>query len=216
MGGMKQARKTEARKAPSQERSRKMVEKIRSGSKELLIKEGLEALTTSRIAAQAGISVGSLYQYFPNKLAILQDLYQSWLDSVVEQLEPLTHIQISDLDQFWSMLELWMDEFYAVEHYRRDSDDWRYEQELAKGMQLFKELKEIDEAHQWRVAEVLARVLKKVFPDKDDETLKQTGLYLYYLNDSFDCLSGESGVNIEILLPLHKQSMMAVIRNLQD
>ena len=211
---VKQARTTEARKAPSQQRSRQMVDKILQAARQLLIDDGVEALTTSRIAKLAAISVGSLYQYFPNKLAILQALYQAWLDSVIEELEPLTQIQVSDTEQFWEGLEQWLDDFYAPEHYRKDSDQWKLENELSKGMQLFKELKEIDAAHQWRVADVLARALKQAFPGKDDETLRQVGLYLYYLNDSFDCLSGENGVDIETLLPLHKQSMMAVVRKL--
>lgn len=56
-----------ARKKPRQKRSQAMVEKILSKTKDLLVRDGLRSLTTNRVADAAQISVGSLYQYFPNK-----------------------------------------------------------------------------------------------------------------------------------------------------
>lgn len=212
---MKQARKTEARKAPTQERSRKMVEKILLGSKQLLADEGLEALTTSRIAAQAGISVGSLYQYFPNKLAILKALYSAWLDAVIEELNQLLNFEAMPVDDFWPFMRQALDRFYAPEHFRESDPERRVELELTKGMHLFKELKEIDDAHQWRVAEVIAAGLAKMFPDCSADKLKQVSLYAYYLHSTFDELIGEQNGDVDILLEAHKQAMLAVIKSLQ-
>src|ERR1700736_5178789 len=58
------------RKAPKQERSREMVETILEAAARVFVREGYARATTNRIAAAAGISVGSLYQYFPGKDAI--------------------------------------------------------------------------------------------------------------------------------------------------
>ncbi|WP_064909633.1 TetR/AcrR family transcriptional regulator [Nocardia sp. 852002-20019_SCH5090214] len=59
------------RKIPRQERSRRMVERILDSCARLLIAGGYDGVSTHRIAADAGISSGSLYQYFPNKDAIV-------------------------------------------------------------------------------------------------------------------------------------------------
>lgn len=59
------------RKHPTQGRSRETVRAILEGAAQVLEREGYAAATTDRIAERAGVSVGSLYQYFPNKDAIL-------------------------------------------------------------------------------------------------------------------------------------------------
>jgi AcrR family transcriptional regulator len=61
---------TVPRKRPQQERSRDTVEVILTAAERVLAQGGLATLTTARVAEVAGISVGSLYQYFPNKEAI--------------------------------------------------------------------------------------------------------------------------------------------------
>lgn len=59
------------RKSPVQGRSQETVETILEASAQILHKEGEDALTTNRIAERAGFSIGTLYQYFPNRDAIL-------------------------------------------------------------------------------------------------------------------------------------------------
>lgn len=58
------------RREPSQARSRKKVERIVSAARRLLEEEGPTAFNTNRIAALAGVGVGSVYEYFPDKHAI--------------------------------------------------------------------------------------------------------------------------------------------------
>ena len=58
------------RKTPQQERSREMVEAILEAATRIFVRDGYAKATTNRIARAAGISVGSLYQYFPGKDAI--------------------------------------------------------------------------------------------------------------------------------------------------
>lgn len=54
---------------------------------QVLLDGGLERLTTTRVAARAGVSVGSLYQYFPNKQALLASVLEQHLLKVVEAVE---------------------------------------------------------------------------------------------------------------------------------
>ncbi len=62
------------RKVARQARSRMMVDAILQGAARVVAAEGLARATTNRIAEVAGVSIGSLYQYFPNKLAIIRAL----------------------------------------------------------------------------------------------------------------------------------------------
>lgn len=68
-------------KAPKQERSRETFEVILKATTRILSKEGAEGLNTNLIAKVAGVSVGSLYQYFRNKESIMQTLLVRVLDS---------------------------------------------------------------------------------------------------------------------------------------
>lgn len=59
------------RKEPKQARSTELVAAILEAAIQVLAKEGAPRFTTARVAEKAGVSVGSVYQYFPNKAAIL-------------------------------------------------------------------------------------------------------------------------------------------------
>jgi AcrR family transcriptional regulator len=74
------------RKAPTQQRSRAMVDAILEAATRILGKKGWARFTTNEVAAIAGVSVGSLYQYFPNKLALAEAIRQRHLDSVLAAL----------------------------------------------------------------------------------------------------------------------------------
>ncbi len=60
-----------SRKQPQQARSAELVAAILEAAVQVLAKEGAARFTTARVADKAGVSVGSVYQYFPNKAAIL-------------------------------------------------------------------------------------------------------------------------------------------------
>lgn len=61
-------------RSPMQERSKETVEVILEATAQILKKEGLESCSTNKIAERAGISIGTLYQYFKNKEGIIQEL----------------------------------------------------------------------------------------------------------------------------------------------
>jgi AcrR family transcriptional regulator len=62
------------RKAPKQDRSAFMVEAILEAATRVLATQSLEGFNTNRVAEIAGVSIGSLYQYFPNKAALMSAL----------------------------------------------------------------------------------------------------------------------------------------------
>lgn len=68
-----------ARKVPQQARSNDLVTAILHAAIQVLVKEGAARFTTARVAERAGVSIGSLYQYFPNKASILFRLqHEEW------------------------------------------------------------------------------------------------------------------------------------------
>ena len=71
---MARAIPTTPRKSASQKRSRVTVEALLDATARVLTREGYDRASTNRIAATAGVSVGSLYQYFPNKEALVAAL----------------------------------------------------------------------------------------------------------------------------------------------
>jgi len=77
----------EPRKVPVQARSTASVDAILEATVQVLLSVGKERLTTTRVAERAGVSVGTLYQYFPNKSALLQAALRRHLDEVTEAVE---------------------------------------------------------------------------------------------------------------------------------
>ena len=77
----------EPRKSPVQARSAASVAAILQATVQVLLQVGRERLTTTRVALRAGVSVGTLYQYFPNKKALLQAALRNHLDEVTEAVE---------------------------------------------------------------------------------------------------------------------------------
>jgi AcrR family transcriptional regulator len=77
----------EPRKSPVQARSTASVDAILQATIQVLLNVGKERLTTTNVALRAGVSVGTLYQYFPNKSALLQAVLRRHLAEVAEAVE---------------------------------------------------------------------------------------------------------------------------------
>ena len=72
----------EPRKTPRQARSTATVEAIRTATIQVLLADGPMRLTTTRVAARAGVSIGTMYQYYPHKQALLFAVLERKLDMV--------------------------------------------------------------------------------------------------------------------------------------
>jgi AcrR family transcriptional regulator len=79
--------RAKARKKPQQERSAAMVETLLEAAARVFVKHGYAKATTNRIAQAAGVSVGSLYQYFPSKDAIAVELLRRYRESLVALID---------------------------------------------------------------------------------------------------------------------------------
>jgi AcrR family transcriptional regulator len=79
--------RTVPRKAPKQQRSKETVDVILAATARVLVKEGFDRASTNRIAEAAGVSIGSLYQYFPSKEALVAALVERHIESMSAALE---------------------------------------------------------------------------------------------------------------------------------
>ena len=77
------------RKKPKQMRSKLMFDSILEASTRVLEEVSFKKFTTNRVAEAAGISIGSLYQYFPNKQSILIELERIAIDKITANIENL-------------------------------------------------------------------------------------------------------------------------------
>lgn len=77
------------RKRPAQQRSKAMVDAIVEAAARILESAGLDALTTNAVAMRAGVSIGSLYQYYPGRESILAELLRREREHL---LHAITHL----------------------------------------------------------------------------------------------------------------------------
>ena len=75
------------RKTPRQARSEATVDAVYEATIQVLLAGGASRLTTTRVAERAGVSVGTMYQYFPNKQALLYAVLSRHLDEVLAKVE---------------------------------------------------------------------------------------------------------------------------------
>ena len=99
------------RKTPTQSRSRVTVDAIFEATIQVLLKGGMQGLTTTRVAERAGVSVGTMYQYFPNKQALVYALNERYLDALAARIEatcdaqsgaPLAQMIDALIDTYWT------------------------------------------------------------------------------------------------------------------
>ena len=152
----------EPRRKPAQARSRLRVDAILDAVAELLVERGFDAITTRLIAEKAGIPVGSIYQFFPNKYAIFNVLGVRYLDRFTQVYKDI--ITAEAQDQTWEeLLDGGIDAFSSV----------IYADEavtiLWAGMQNSPELHASEAQHRASAVEYNLAILNRVLPHVQPE-----------------------------------------------
>jgi len=100
----------EIRRIPKQKRSREKYEAILSASIIVLSREGYVATNTSNIAQEAGVAVGSLYEYFPNKESIFMAFLDTQVEDILRQIKTsvVTNKILSRKNETESPLKSWL------------------------------------------------------------------------------------------------------------
>jgi len=178
-----------------------MVGRILEATRNLLVEEGLGALTTNHVAKAADISVGSLYQYFPNKQAIISELFSQWLAEVRDEVERF------GVEAAGQSADQAFEDFFALIYgaWQESPDDLKLTREMNAAVKLFPELAELDQAHRLAMARALAGVLRAVGSQESDEKLEKIGLYIYGLHNAFEDMIVHSPADASSLYQLHAQ-----------
>ncbi|WP_221796382.1 TetR/AcrR family transcriptional regulator [Oceanobacter mangrovi] len=143
------------RNEPVQGRSIKRSQQILDVTGELLERLGMDDLTTNIIAREVGISVGSLYHYFPNKHAILYAMGQRWLEEISAMLAEVEALPVES----YSIEEL-VEQLTAanLRAYKRQKAVLT----LVQAMFAVPELRELDEQHDEIVIRFMAKLFKRI------------------------------------------------------
>ncbi len=100
------------KKQPKQNRSKVTVDAIIQASAQILVKQGYHALNTNEVAKVAGVSIGSVYEYFPGKEAIVATLANELLDSSLKQMHDT--IETNSEEDFEIAMRHWLDTLYNI------------------------------------------------------------------------------------------------------
>ncbi len=101
-------------RAPTQKRSMKRVNLILEAARVLIAKHGSAGLKIQDIAKEAGVTAGSMYQYFPNKAAIIQALGQRYLDETAGMIEASLAPPPKNAQEFLTRVDGIFDAYYQL------------------------------------------------------------------------------------------------------
>lgn len=148
------------RKTPKQARASALIEAVLDAAVQVLRAEGAARFTTARVAERAGVSVGSLYQYFPNKAAILFRLQSDeW-----RRTSELLRVILEDGSRpHASRLRRLTHAFL-----RSECDEAAVRTALADAAPLYRDAPEAEEARHAGSSVILA-FLREALPVRDDE-----------------------------------------------
>ena len=150
------------RRMPNQERSRARVEHMLNCAIKVIAEKGSEAMTMSEVARLADVSIGSLYQYFPDKSAIIRALAEHYGGECLRCIrDGLSEAQT--LDALCDALNELIDVYYALfqaEPVIRD---------IYSGIGADKTLRDMEIAESRKSGALLSEALCRVAPDYDPE-----------------------------------------------
>lgn len=152
---MKKAADIEPRNAPVQGRSKKRAKQIIDVTGELLERVGFDDLNTILIAKEVGISIGSLYHYFPNKQAIMHAMGKQWLAEIEQVLQQYDSWDIENMSLEESVKKMLQ---ANLKVYKRQKALLT----LVQAMFSVPELRELDEQHDEMVISHIANVFKRM------------------------------------------------------
>lgn len=161
----------ERRATPRQARARERVEAILVAARDIIEHEGVEPLSTQRIAKVAGIPVGSVYQFFPNKHSIVLELAKRSLVPMNELVDRTSPAPVSD-EQWWPWWEQFLDGL--IEMWRHDSSGGAIWSACAGTPELVARSYELE----MQYARGVAGLLSPLFPQEPRESQEKRALIL--------------------------------------
>lgn len=165
-----------ARRQPSQQRSRERMELILEVASQLIVERGSGPLKMNEIADQSGMSIGSLYRYFPDKRAVIRTLAERHAAEsrrcIAEALAPVrTKVELA------AAFSALVDQYHAL---LRDTPLMR---DLSFGMRADKELAAIELAESRACGALLAEAIRRAHPKADAKKVEVQAFLVWQLGE---------------------------------
>lgn len=161
------------RKLPTQARAKARIQRVLDATQAILNRDGPAALTTPAIAAESGVSVGSIYQYFPNKEAIVLALYEARLAEIRGEAASAQDDGETDWRVFFRR---WIGQIKARE------EAVGYGLSMSAAFEHFPLLADVEPMHAQALADGVVAQLKRFGSTWPDEALFDLAIYAYYLD----------------------------------
>ncbi len=166
-----------ARKEPTQQRSRERVERMLAAASGLIAQRGSDAMKMGEVAERAGVSIGSLYQFFPDKSALIRALAERFTAESRACIDAAL-AEVPDEPALFAAFAELVDTYYAIylaEPVMRD---------IWSGTQADKSLRELELADSRASADTLVRVWHRLRPDADPAELASTAFLIWQLGEA--------------------------------
>ncbi|SAL41466.1 TetR family transcriptional regulator [Caballeronia peredens] len=171
-----EAEMSAARRQPAQQRSRERLDRILEVAQQLIAEKGSEHVKMSEIAELAEISIGSLYQYFPDKRAIVRTLAELYAAEsrrcVREALDA-----VRDKAQLLSAFSALVDEYYEIVM------DKPVMRDISSALRSDKELMSIEIAESRACGALLAAAIRRVQPHVDSKRVNALAFLIWQLGE---------------------------------
>lgn len=166
------------RKEPSQARSQRTAERILAAARELVVNAELHEIsriTTNSVAKAASISVGSLYQYFPNIGSIFLALYADMVAPIQQVLREFDSSEYLCLSR-----EKFFDEFNRAMTSRGPESEFVFA--LQHATKVHRQLLQAEAEHSELIAKTIAKFLRYYGSSWPEDKLERLALYAFYLD----------------------------------
>jgi len=200
---------TRPRKLPTQQRSKDKVERILVAAAEVLAESGYDQLKVVTIAKKAGAAVGSVYQFFPNKHAIMTTLVERWLaadNQSLDTVESRVGQYNTVVDEFIDLAEL------LVANYKEQKGLLA----LVNLCRNIPELHEMEELHDKQFARRLAKIISRHgVKGSTQERLALAGYYSIIVDATAISIASDTSVRGGIKLGFLRSSIVDLFSGYQ-
>lgn len=146
-------------RAPQQQRSKQRAEQILTAARQIILQKGCANLTISEIAEVAGVTPGSMYQYYRNKAAIVLALGQFYVAIFQQTLADIFAVPVTSREQLGDLFLEVLEQHYQL--FREDPvvrDIWA-------GMATDKAMQDLDQQDTAQILQFFVSVSSQFFPD---------------------------------------------------
>ncbi|WP_235901966.1 TetR family transcriptional regulator [Ochrobactrum quorumnocens] len=165
------------RRTPSQSRAQEKIRRIAECATALIAAKGSDSLKMSEIAQQAGISIGALYQYFPDKSALIRYLFESCNAQSRQCIEDGL-AAASSVDELIVAFNALIDEYLALMRLKPAMRD------IWSATQTDKILSKLEIAESRQNGKLLADTIRRIVPARESAQLNETAFLLMHFGET--------------------------------